>query len=264
MMNSRCCLTAHISIFAATAMLAGPVLAATDSQQTEPSEWSVGLGVGGGWSPEYLGADTYKAEGLPWIQARKGQLSINPVTGISYDFLKSERWKLGPALSYARGRENSGALTQFEDVHGSLLAGAIASWTSGQWQINGDIAAPVSGDLDGVRVRGYLRFCGKITNRLLYAAGPGVSWASNRWSRALFDVSIEDAARSGLRPYRAEGEYVQGSMNGRLTFLVTRKFSVSTVAQYSRLFGDAADSSIVEDVGDANQWHGSLAINYQF
>ncbi|HEA52178.1 hypothetical protein LCGC14_0824350 [marine sediment metagenome] len=122
----------------------------------------------------------------------------------------------------------------------------------------------VSGDLDGLRVRSYLRYRGKITDRLRFAVGPGASWGNDRWNQALFDVSAADSTRSGIRRYRAEGDYIRGSLNGRLTYLVTRHFSVSTVARYSRLFGDAADSPVVQDVGDANQWHGSLAINYQF
>ena len=76
-------------------------------------------------------------------------------------------------LSYGRGRDNAGALTHFDDVHGSVLAGALFSWTGGPWQATGDIATPVSGDLDGLRVRGYLRYGGKITERLHYGAGPG-------------------------------------------------------------------------------------------
>lgn len=264
MKNVRYYFAICLLVPAATAMVAGPALAAPGNRQAESNEWSVGVGAGGGWSPEYRGADTYKAEGMPIVIARKGRLSINPVTGVSYDLLASESWKLAPTISYAKGRDDSGALESFEDVHGGVMAGVVGSWTGGSWQVNGDVSAPISGDLDGVRARGYLRYRGKINNRLLFAAGPGVSWGSNRWNQALFDVSTKDAARSGLRAYRTEGEYVQGSMNGRLTFLVTRKLSVSTVAQYSRLFGDAADSPVVKDVGDANQWHGSLAINYQF
>lgn len=225
---------------------------------------SIGLGVGGGWSPEYRGADSYKAKGLPWIQARKGRFSINPVSGASYDLLRSDNWKLAPTLTYAKGRDNSSALSRFEDIHGSILAGVIGSWKSQHWQVNGEISGPVSGDLEGLRVRTYLRFRGRLTNRLFYAAGPGATWGNDHWNQTLFDVSASDAARSGLRRYQAEGDYVQGSMNARLTFMVTRQLSVSTVARYSRLFGDAADSPVVEDVGDPNQWHGSLAINYQF
>lgn len=243
------------------ALLATPALAASGGSA---EEWSVGLGLGGGWSPEYRGADSYSAEGLPWVQAEKGRVSINPITGVSYDLLASDRWTLAPTLSYAKGRDNTGALARFEDVHGSVMAGVVASWSGKHWQINGDIAAPVSGDLDGVRARSYLRYRGRVTKRLLYAAGPGLTWGNERWNEALFGISAQDAANSGLRAHRTDGAYLRSNVNARLTYLVTRRLSVSTVARYSRLLGDAADSPIVDDVGDANQWHGSLAINYQF
>lgn len=208
------CLLAPI----ATAVLVMPTLAVAGSRQAAPDEWSIGLGAGGGWSPEYRGADAYKAEGIPLVIARKGRLSINPVTGVSYDLLASKSLKLAPTISYARGRDNTGALERFKDVHGGVMAGVVASWTTGSWQLNGDVSAAVSGDLDGMRARGYLRYRGRITNRLLFAVGPGVSWGNDHWNQALFGVSTDDARRSGLRAYRTEGEYLQGSMNSRLTF----------------------------------------------
>lgn len=239
-------------------------LAGAVQAETTADEWSIGLGLGSAWSPEYRGADSHEVKTLPWIQARKGRFSLDPVKGLSYDLLAGENWTLAPALSYAEGRDNTAALEDFEDVHGSLMAGFLMSWESGHWQLNGDIAGPVTGDLEGLRARGYLRYHGRLTDRLMFAVGPGATWGSDRWNQSLFDISAEDAASSGLADYHAGGNYLQGSMNGRLTYLLTRQISVSAVTQYSRLLGDAADSPIVDDVGDANQWLGSLAINYQF
>lgn len=259
MLKNRTLLISCLVAPLATMALAGSVQA-----QTDANEWSVGLGMGGAWSPEYRGADSHETRALPWIQASKGRFSLDPVKGLSYELLAGENWKLAPALSYAEGRNNTGALEDFADVHGSLMAGFLASWTNGPWQLNGDIAGPVTGDLDGVRARGYLRYRGQFTERLRFAVGPGATWGNARWNRALFDVSTSDAASAGLASYHAGGSFVQGSMNGRLTYLLTRQLSVSAVTQYSRLFNDAADSPIVDDVGDANQWLGSLALNYQF
>ncbi|MGC8120782.1 MipA/OmpV family protein [Marinobacter sp. VGCF2001] len=250
-----------VALPALAVALIWPVLAEANGAG---QEWSVGLGIGAALIPEYRGADTYKTEALPWFQASKGQLSIDPVTGISYDLIASERWKLAPALFYAKGRDNSGDLDAFESVHGGLLAGAIASYTAGSWQITGDVAAPVSGDLDGVRVRGYLRYRGQLADQWRFAVGPGATWANDRWNRSLFDVSASDAARSGLTRYRADDDYLSASFNTRLTYLISDRVSVSTIARYSRLFGDAEDSPIVEAVGDADQWTASVAINYQF
>lgn len=241
-----------------------PALASTETGERKTNDWSVSVGIGGGLSTEYRGADTYDTDVLPWVQASIGQFSVNPVTGVSYDLIESDRWTLAPTLSYARGRDNSGALKQFDDVEGSVLAGVLSSWTKGHWQLNGDMAAPVSGDLDGLRVRGYLRYRNSISDHLLFGVGPGISWGNERWNKSLFDVSARDAARSGLPVYATDNHYMRTSMNARLTYRMTEQLSVSTIARYSRLLGDAADSPIVEDVGDANQWHGSMAINYRF
>lgn len=263
-MKSRYCAVSCLLTPLVTVVLAGPAQAATDMKEPASSEWSVGLGLGAAWSAEYRGADSYETKGVPWFQARKGRFSINPVTGLSYDLLKTQNWTLASSLSYAAGRDNAGALARFEDVHGSVMAGAIVSWSSGHWQVNGDVAAPVSGDLEGVRVRAYLRYRGQISERLSYGFGPGASWGSSNWNQALFDVSTSDAARSGLNTYRTEGDFVRASMNGRLTYQLTPLLSVSTIARYSRLLADAADSPIVADVGNANQWLGSVILNYQF
>ncbi len=80
----------------------------------------------------------------------------------------------------------------------------------------------------------------------------------------MFNVSPPDAVRSGLDKYQADGDFVRAIINARLTYMIAGNVSLSTIARYSRLFGVAEDSPIVDAVGAANQWHGSLAINYQF
>lgn len=103
-----------------------------------------------------------------------------------------------------------------------------------------------------------------MTQQLVYAFGPSVTWGNKDWNQVLFGVNASDASRSGLRRYQTDGDFLAGSMNARLSYLLTPRFSVSAVTRYSRLTGDAADSPIVADVGDADQWHGSLAVNYRF
>jgi outer membrane scaffolding protein for murein synthesis (MipA/OmpV family) len=39
---------------------------------------------------------------------------------------------------------------------------------------------------------------------------------------------------------------------------------VAVLGTYARLLGDAEDSPIVDDVGDANQFFGGALINYRF
>jgi outer membrane protein len=42
------------------------------------------------------------------------------------------------------------------------------------------------------------------------------------------------------------------------------RWSVTALASYTRLLDDAADSPIVDDAGDANQFFGGALINYRF
>ena len=54
MMNIRHGFASCLLMPLAAMSLAGSVQAATDKPGAEPGEWSVGLGIGGGWSPEIL------------------------------------------------------------------------------------------------------------------------------------------------------------------------------------------------------------------
>lgn len=49
-----------------------------------------------------------------------------------------------------------------------------------------------------------------------------------------------------------------------LTYRFLERWSVNAIATYARLLGDAEDSPIVDDVGDANQFFGSFLVNYRF
>ncbi|PSF05024.1 MipA/OmpV family protein [Marinobacter fuscus] len=250
--------------FTAPVLVAAMALAPLGAQAADSDDLSVGLGIGGGLTPEYRGADSYEGKAIPWVEARKGRVAIDPVQGLRVDMLTGQNWSVAAAVSYARGRDNTAALAEFEDVDGSVMAGALFSWKPGSWQLTGDIGAPVSGDLEGVRVRGYLRYRGALSQQWVYAFGPSFTWGNKDWNEMLFNVSAKDATRSGLSQYQTDGSYFAGSMNARLTYLLTPKLSVSAVTRYTRLTGDAADSPIVADVGDANQWLGSMAVNYRF
>jgi outer membrane protein len=49
-----------------------------------------------------------------------------------------------------------------------------------------------------------------------------------------------------------------------LSYRFLERWSVNGVATYARLLGDAGDSPIVDDVGDANQFFGAFLNNYRF
>lgn len=118
---------------------------------------------------------------LPWLQVSNGRF-FNPIRGAGVDLLADDQWTLAPVISYAFGRDNKAALSDFDAVGGSVMAGLLVGWTQGHWKLDTDVAKPVTGDLDGVRVRADLRYRARVTKRLNYAIGPGVTWDSGNWN----------------------------------------------------------------------------------
>lgn len=250
-------------------MIAAPAIAQSpaakpDSAESSEDDWRITAGLGGGIAPEYRGADSYKAIPVPYLSVKKGRFFVDVLKGIGWNVIQTGHWTLAPTISYAEGRDNEGAISDFDDVNGSAMAGVLLNWQSGHWELDSDLATPVTGDLDGWRLRGYVRYRARITERLSYAVGPGATWADSDWNEALYGVSAADAARSGLDAYRADDSHFRTSLNGRISYYLTRKLNVSLIARYSRLYGDAADSPIVKDVGDANQLFGSVLATYKF
>ncbi|MDX1799540.1 MAG: MipA/OmpV family protein [Marinobacter sp.] len=250
--------------------LAGSALAAEHDQTRKAdgddgaSDWQVSAGLGVAWTPDYEGADTYGVMPLPWLSLNKGRFFFNPIRGAGVDLLSSDQWTLAPVISYVFGRDSTGALSDFKAVDGSVVAGLLAGWKQGHWKLDAEVVKPVSGDLDGVRLSGDVRYRARVTKRLNYAIGPGVRWGNRSWNEALFNISPADAARSDLPAYRASGPYLRASLNTRVSYYLTRQINVSTIASYNRLLGDAADSPIVKDVGNANQWFVGVLGSYRF
>ena len=79
-----------------------------------------------------------------------------------------------------------------------------------------------------------------------------------------FSIDASDAARSGLRQYNADAGIKDVAFGGTLTYGFSERWSISGLATYTRLVGDAADSPVVKNAGDENQFFGGTLINYRF
>jgi outer membrane protein len=53
-------------------------------------------------------------------------------------------------------------------------------------------------------------------------------------------------------------------VTGTLSYRFTEAWSLTGLAAYSRLFSQAADSPIVDDEGNENQFLAGLLVNYSF
>jgi outer membrane scaffolding protein for murein synthesis (MipA/OmpV family) len=88
--------------------------------------------------------------------------------------------------------------------------------------------------------------------------------ASARYFDAYYGVSASEARASGLAPYSPGGGVESVGLGGAITWNVTDRLTASTFAEYKRLLGPAADSSLVKQRGDRNQWLLGVSSTYRF
>ncbi|MDX8452739.1 MipA/OmpV family protein [Mesorhizobium sp. VK9D] len=103
-----------------------------------------------------------------------------------------------------------------------------------------------------------------ITPTVRISGGPRVSFASSDYFDAYYGVNAKEAAASGLSEYHPGGGVKSTGLGGAITWKVTEPMTASVFTEYSRLMGPAADSSLVKERGDRDQWMFGVSTTYRF
>ena len=103
-----------------------------------------------------------------------------------------------------------------------------------------------------------------ITPTVRISGGPRVSFASSGYFDAYYGVNAKEAAASGLSQYHPGGGLKSTGLGGAITWKVTEPMTASVFTEYARLMGPAADSSLVKQRGDRNQWTVGVSTTYRF
>lgn len=227
--------------------------------------WTGSMGVGGIWKPDYLGSDDYEFRGFPHLTLQaKGVGYLSVKDGVGTYLTDSEHWQTSIFLTYLFGRDNTGDLSDFEEVDGGIAGGVRLRYTQGAWQHELSVTAPIGGDLEGYRVNASTHWSTALSQRWFFFIQPGIGYADKQWNQAYFDVSEQDSAASGVRAYRvSEGSWDAYLVTG-IRFQMTKAWSFTMAGRVSQLTGDAKESPIVDDLGDATQKSLGITTEYAF
>ena len=102
------------------------------------------------------------------------------------------------------------------------------------------------------------------TEKIRLGVSAEATYASDGYNETYFGIDADNASRSGLSQYDAEGGMKDVSVGVNATYLWDENWSATAVAGYTQLIGDAADSPIVEDEGSAGQGMVGVGISYRF
>jgi MipA family protein len=234
----------------------------------------VTVGVGPGVAPDYEGSSYY--EPVPLWNLVVGNL-YHPKTYVAVfgprlrsNFLPDDHWRLGLTGQFIRERDDvhNNKVDDLEKVDASVMLGAVGGYDFFA-DPQQDLVLELEARQDVANDNGFLATIrGVYGDRLAPGwrldAYAGTTWASDDYMSSYFGIDASNAARSGLDQYNADAGFKEVSFGGTLTYRFLERWSVTALATYSRLLGDAADSPVVDDVGDPNQFFGGALINYRF
>ena len=237
-------------------------------------EWTFTLGLGVGVGPDYEGSEDYQPLPLWFGRAeRDDNISVGiRGTKLNANLVPDSIFRAGPVLNYRFGRDDveNDQVDDLQDVDGTFEVGAFvgvemdvadgpAVWGAGLEGLQG-----TGGGHSGFLATFELFYRTPLSDRWSFKLTGDSTWASEDYMEAFFGIDADDSARSGLSTYDADAGIKDVGLTADINYRIDQNWGVGLIAGYKRLVGDAADSPVVDDVGDPNQFFGGLFGSYRF
>lgn len=103
-----------------------------------------------------------------------------------------------------------------------------------------------------------------VTDSIQISGGPRASWASSRYFDAYYGVDATESVASGLAVYSPGSGIRAVGAGGAVTWKTTDQLTTSVFAEYERLTGPAAASSLVKQRGSRDQVTVGASAVYRF
>nr|WP_298689967.1 MipA/OmpV family protein [uncultured Dongia sp.] len=267
-------------IRAGTALLVGLIgCLATALAQAEDKKGFTGyLTLGGAIVPDYEGSDDYQPAPFAagklaydeyYIEARGSKLRANVMPAGVLPF----GLELGPSLAYRFGRDDvkNDAVDALRDIEGTVAMGGFAKMyvkavldESDQLGFDVEILSGVGSDRDGTLITFGPSYSFSPWDSLRLGFNASATYANDRYNETYFGIDANNALRSGLAAYDAEGGIKDLGLSVNATYMMTEHWAITGNAKVMQLVGDAADSPIVDDAGSATQGVVALGLVFNF
>jgi MipA family protein len=224
--------------------------------------WSLILGAGAIYEPEYEGGDKFEVQPVPIVVFTYGEwLEIDP-RGVTITPFRRDGFALAAKVGYEGGRDEDDAdrLNGLGDIDFAATVGAKASYTWNGFEVYATIDQTIDGSESLIGTIG-AEYQAPVTERLILGAGVEAVIANDKHMEAYFGVNAAQAARSGLPEYKAEAGFKRVNVSASATYMLSENWLVRGEASLGILTGDAADSPIVEEKLQPST---SLFVGYKF
>jgi outer membrane scaffolding protein for murein synthesis (MipA/OmpV family) len=235
---------------------------------TDGKDWSLTVGAGALYAPDYEGSDDYEVRALPFLMASyQDWLTFSVPEGLRAAVVNVDGFKAGVLLAYRFDRDGDDniALKRWGDVDGAIEAGLFAEYRSGPFRVEFDVQHDVSGAHEGMVAQLSARYGARIGPAMV-SFGPQVTWADDNYTQTYFGITPAQAAVALVPyvPYAADGGIKDYGLSAMVVVPLSDSWSVTGLASVNVLTGDAADSPLVQAQGSETQFMAGLFLGYRF
>ena len=254
----------------AAALLFAPVTAlAGEGGYFWSGDWYLKVGAAGFAAPRYEGAKKFLFQVSPIISLGKAGSTVrfssrndNP----AFPLIDNGAFRAGATgkLIMPRDDDDSKDLRGLTPVKFGGELGAFAEVYPTDWlRVRGEVRHGIRSH-DGIVADVSADAFVDVRPDVRLSAGPRLTVASNDYMDTYYGVKPHQVAKSGLAAYDPDGGIHSVGAGAAITWQVNEKIETSAFAEYKRLVGDAADSSLVKERGDRNQVLIGLSATYRF
>ncbi len=232
--------------------------------------WTVTIGAGGNFRPDFEGSTHYLLRPIPIFgvqRAGSGQLPfVGPRDGAGIALFDTGSLRAGPVSTYLPSRKASSdsALNGLNDIKTTIEFGGFVEYFPVDWfRARAEVRRGIRG-ADGVFADLFADAILPMWDRLIWSAGPRLSFANTHATAPFFSIDQAEALASGLPVFNAKGGLHSVGAGTQLRYQITPRWEVHSTIEYERLTGDAAASPLVTQRGSPSQTSFSIGASYSF
>jgi MipA family protein len=231
--------------------------------------WTVTIGAGGSFRPDFEGATHYLLSPVPIFSVQRAgsrQQFIGPRDGASIALLDTGGFRAGPVVTSLPSRKVSSdaALNGLNDISTTYELGGFVEYFPVDWfRVRAEVRRGFGGS-DGVFADVFADAIVPVWDRLTWSAGPRLSFANTHGTAPFFGIDQTEALASGLPVFNASGGLHSVGVGTQLRYQITPQWETHSYVEYQRLEGDAAASPLITQRGSPNQTTFSIGASYSF
>jgi outer membrane protein len=231
--------------------------------------WTVMVGVGGEYKPDFEGASRSMFSPVPIFSIRRAgsaEQFRGPRDSASIALVDFGDLRAGPAGKFVSSRKASdySELNGLGDVKTAFELGGFVEYYPVDWfRTRVEVREGVVGhhgtvaDFSGDFIVPVIRW-------LTFSVGPRFTWESTQATSPYFGIDAMQAMASGLPVFNAKGGAHSYGAGAQVSYRINPQWEVHSYVEYERLLADAANSPLVTLRGSPNQTTVGVGASYSF